>query len=213
MKLLLLGAPGSGKGTQAHILADRLSIPHISTGDMLRTAVRDATPLGQMAKQIMEKGELLPDDVMLGLVQERLQQADCVGGFILDGFPRTKQQAQSLADLQLGTLHIVNIIVPFASIVARISGRRVHLASGRAYHIVDNPPREEGKDDVTGEPLIHRDDDKEATVQVRLDVYQQEITAMIDFYSDATTNAHYVEIDGIGTIDDVAGRIVKAVTS
>jgi adenylate kinase len=171
MRLILLGAPGAGKGTQAKFICEKYSIPQISTGDMLRAAVKEGTPLGVEAKKIMDSGGLVSDEIIIGLVKDRLTQPDCSKGYLFDGFPRTIPQAQAMKDAGVPIDYVVEIDVPFDAIIDRMSGRRVHIASGRTYHLRYNPPNVEGKDDVTGEELIQRDDDKEATVRKRLDVY------------------------------------------
>lgn len=213
MRMILLGPPGAGKGTQAQVLTKQYSIPQISTGDMLRAAVKEGTELGKKAKVVMDAGGLVSDDIILGLVKERIAKDDCKNGFLLDGFPRTIAQAQALVDNQIGIDAVVEIQVPDEKIVKRMSGRRVHLASGRTYHIVYNPPKVEGKDDVTGEPLTIRKDDEEATVRQRLAVYHQQTAPLIDFYKSQASkgSTKYVAVDGNRDVqvvaDDIIGQI------
>ncbi|MDT8429453.1 MAG: adenylate kinase [Pseudomonadales bacterium] len=182
MRVILLGAPGAGKGTQAHFITSKLGIPQISTGDMLRAAVKAGSPLGQKVKQIMAEGGLVADDIIIALVKERIEDADCQKGFLLDGFPRTIPQAQAMVDAGILIDVVIDINVPDEEIIKRLSGRRVHPASGRVYHIEYNPPQEPGKDDITGETLIQRDDDKEETVRKRLKVYHEQSKPLVDFY-------------------------------
>lgn len=215
MKLILLGAPGAGKGTQAKYICEKFGIPQISTGDMLRAAVKAGTPLGLEAKKIMDAGGLVRDDIIIGLVKERITEADCKNGFLFDGFPRTIPQAEAMRDAGVTLDFVVEIDVPDTSIVDRMSGRRVHLSSGRTYHIKYNPPKIKGKDDDTGEELIQRDDDKEETVKKRLAVYHEQTEVLVGFYSqmatsgDATT-PKYVKIDGTQTVDMVRDATLKA---
>src|SRR6187402_2842288 len=183
MRLILLGPPGAGKGTQANFIREKFGIPQISTGDMLRAAVKAGTPLGVAAKKVMDSGALVGDDIIIGLVRERVTQPDCAKGFLFDGFPRTIPQADALKAAGVKLDHVLEIDVPFEAIVERMSGRRSHPASGRTYHVKFNPPKQEGKDDVTGEPLIQRDDDKEETVKKRLDVYVAQTKPLIDYYN------------------------------
>ena len=183
MRLILLGAPGAGKGTQAQFICEKFGIPQISTGDMLRAAVKAGTPLGIAAKKIMDAGGLVSDDIIIGLVKDRLTQPDCHKGYLFDGFPRTIPQAQAMKDAAVPIDYVLEIDVPFDAIIERMSGRRVHPASGRSYHIKFNPPKVNGKDDVTGEPLIQRDDDQEATVRKRLQVYTDQTRPLVDYYS------------------------------
>lgn len=211
MRLILLGAPGAGKGTQAQYITEAFGIPQISTGDMLRAAVKAGTPLGQQAKAIMESGGLVSDDIIIGLVKERIAEPDCASGFLFDGFPRTIPQAQAMVDAGVKIDHVVEIDVDHEEIVTRLSGRRVHPGSGRVYHLVYNPPRDEGKDDVTGEELVHRDDDSEETVRKRLAVYLEQTRPLVDFYSsmegaDAPT---YHRIAGVGEVSDIRDRILE----
>jgi adenylate kinase len=217
MRLILLGGPGAGKGTQANFIKEKFAIPQISTGDMLRAAVKAGTPLGMQAKRIMDEGGLVSDDIILGLVKDRIQQSDCASGFLFDGFPRTIPQAQAMKDEGVDIEYVVEIAVDDAEIIKRMSGRRVHLASGRTYHVIYNPPKQEGKDDVTGEPLIQRDDDTEETVRKRLEVYHAQTEPLVEYYSrwaeggDAKA-PKYVRIDGIGTVDEIRDRIFAALS-
>ena len=211
MRLILIGPPGAGKGTQAAFIKERFGIPQISTGDMLRAAVKAGTELGKAAKVIMDQGGLVSDDIIIGLVKERLTQDDCKKGFLFDGFPRTIPQAQALQAAGVPIDFVLEIAVPDAEIVERMSGRRIHPASGRSYHIKYNPPKVEGKDDVTGEPLVQRDDDKEEVVMKRLAVYHQQTEALVKFYSDlAKSGPQYRAISGIGSIDTIRERVFEA---
>lgn len=215
MRLILIGPPGAGKGTQAAFIKERLAIPQISTGDMLRAAVKAGTPLGLKAKSVMESGALVSDDIILGLMEERLAQPDCKNGFLLDGFPRTIPQAEALKKTGIPIDFVLEISVPDDEIVRRISGRRVDPVSGRTYHIVYNPPKVEGKDDVTGDPLIQRDDDKEDVVRHRLEVYHNQTEALVKFYGDLAksgdkTAPQYRAISGLGTIDEITARVFDA---
>ncbi|MFA6700058.1 MAG: adenylate kinase [Thiomicrospira sp.] len=213
MKLILLGAPGAGKGTQAQFLTKQYAIVQISTGDMLRAAIKQGTELGKQAKAFMDAGKLVTDELIIALVKERIAQADCANGFLLDGFPRTVPQADALAEAGVGIDAVVEIDVPDEVIVERMSGRRAHLASGRTYHIVYNPPKVEGKDDETGEDLVQRDDDKPNVVKDRLTVYHQQTAPLIDYYQNvAQHNAalKYVRIDGTQPIADVEKAIIQA---
>jgi len=214
MRLILLGGPGAGKGTQANYIKERYQIPQISTGDMLRAAVKAGTELGQKAKAVMDSGGLVPDDVIIGLVKERITQPDCKKGFLFDGFPRTIPQADAMKDAGVAIDAVVDIDVPDQEIIKRMSGRRVHLASGRTYHITFNPPKVDGKDDVTGEPLIQRDDDKEETVRKRLEVYHNQTEPLIGYYkewesSGAADAPKYIRIEGIGKVDEIRDNIFK----
>ncbi len=182
MRIILLGAPGAGKGTQAQFIMEKYGVPQISTGDMLRAAIKAGTELGLQAKAVIDAGELVSDDIILGLVKERISQDDCANGFLLDGFPRTIPQADGLKEIGIAIDYVLEFDVPDDVIVERMSGRRAHLASGRTYHLVYNPPKEEGKDDVTGEPLVVRDDDKEETVRARLNVYHNQTAPLIAYY-------------------------------
>lgn len=215
MRLILIGPPGAGKGTQAAFIKERFAIPQISTGDMLRAAVKAGTPLGLKAKSVMESGALVSDDIILGLMEERLAQLDCKNGFLLDGFPRTIPQAEALKKTGIPIDFVLEISVPDDEIVRRISGRRVDPVSGRTYHIVYNPPKVEGKDDVTGDPLIQRDDDKEDVVRHRLEVYHNQTEALVKFYGDLAksgdkTAPQYRAISGLGTIDEITARVFDA---
>jgi len=215
MRLILLGGPGAGKGTQANYIKDRYSIPQISTGDMLRAAVKAGTELGKKAKGYMDAGGLVPDAVIIGLVKERILQPDCAKGFLFDGFPRTIPQADAMKDAGVPIDAVVDIDVPDAEIIKRMSGRRVHLASGRTYHVIFNPPKVEGRDDATGEPLIQRDDDKEETVKKRLQVYHDQTEPLIGYYKkwEATGEAaapRYVRIEGVGKVDQIRDGIFAA---
>ena len=214
MRLILLGGPGAGKGTQANYIKERYQIPQISTGDMLRAAVKAGTELGKKAKAVMDSGGLVPDDVIIGLVKERITQPDCKKGFLFDGFPRTIPQADAMKDAGVAIDAVVDIDVPDQEIIKRMSGRRVHLASGRTYHVTFNPPKVEGKDDATGEPLIQRDDDKEETVRKRLDVYHNQTEPLIGYYKKWETSGEaaapkYVRIEGIGKVDEIRDKIFK----
>ena len=215
MKLILLGAPGAGKGTQAAFVCQKYGIPQISTGDMLRAAVKAGTPLGLQAKAVMESGGLVSDDLIINLVKERIAQPDCANGFLFDGFPRTIPQADAMKVAGVKLDYVLEIDVPDASIIQRMSGRRVHVASGRTYHVVFNPPKVEGKDDVTGEDLIQRADDAEDTVRKRLEVYQSQTRPLVDYYSQwaATGDAaapQYRAISGTGTVDEITARAFAA---
>lgn len=209
MKVILLGGPGAGKGTQAGYIKEKYNIPQISTGDMLRAHVKAGSELGVAAKKIMDEGGLVSDDIIMGMVQERIKEDDCANGYLFDGFPRTIPQAEALKEAGVPIDAVVEIDVADEEIIKRMSGRRVHLASGRTYHIVFNPPAEEGKDDVTGEPLIQRDDDQEATVKERLKVYHDQTEPLIDFYSKEADagNCKYVKINGIGSVEDIRDQI------
>jgi adenylate kinase len=215
MRLILLGAPGAGKGTQATFLCQKYGIPQISTGDMLRAAVKAGTPLGLAAKKVMDSGALVSDDIIIGLVKERLAQPDCAKGFLFDGFPRTLPQAEAMKNAGVPIDCVLEIDVPFAAIVERMSGRRSHPASGRTYHVKFNPPKVAGLDDVTGEPLIQRDDDREETVQKRLEVYAAQTRPLVDYYTQWANrdpqNAPKVrKIDGVGTVEEITGRALAA---
>jgi len=211
----LLGGPGAGKGTQAGYLKQRYAIPQISTGDMLRAAVRDGSPLGKEAKAIMDAGDLVPDDLIIGLVKERIIEPDCQAGFLFDGFPRTIPQAQALRDSGVPIDFVLEIAVDDEEIVKRMSGRRTHVQSGRSYHVIYNPPRQEGLDDETGEPLVQREDDSEDTVRNRLSVYHEQTEPLIEFYSSWAAGgddkaAEYVRIDGIGSVENIRDRAFSA---
>ena len=212
MRVILLGGPGAGKGTQANYIKEKYNIPQISTGDMLRAAVKAGTPLGVEAKKVMDAGGLVSDDIILGLIDERLKEDDCNNGYLFDGFPRTLAQADALKDQGIPVDAVVEIDVDDDEIIRRMSGRRVHLASGRTYHIVFNPPKEEGKDDETGEPLIQRDDDQEDTVRERLSVYHDQTEPLIDYYSKWAAAGgegapRYIKINGIGKVDEIRDAI------
>ena len=215
MRLILLGPPGAGKGTQAAFIKERYGIPQISTGDMLRAAVKAGTPLGLAAKQVMDSGGLVSDDLIIGLVKDRLAQADCAAGYLFDGFPRTLPQADAMKDANVTIDVVLEIDVPDADIVERMSGRRVHAASGRTYHVKFNPPKVAGRDDATGEELIQRDDDREETVRKRLQVYQSQTRPLVDYYARwaATGDARaprYERISGLGTVDEIRERAFRA---
>ncbi|MEZ7827771.1 MAG: adenylate kinase [Brachymonas denitrificans] len=218
MKLILLGAPGAGKGTQATFICQKYGIPQISTGDMLRAAVKAGTPLGIEAKKVMDAGGLVSDDLIINLVKERIAQPDCANGFLFDGFPRTIPQAEAMKEAGVNLDYVLEIDVPFEAIIERMSGRRSHPASGRTYHVKFNPPKEEGKDDVTGEPLVQRDDDKEETVKKRLEVYSQQTRPLVDYYSnwakeDAAAAPKYRAISGMGDVTEITDRAFKALES
>ncbi|AMK77592.1 MULTISPECIES: adenylate kinase [Methylomonas] len=208
MRIILLGSPGSGKGTQAQFITEKFAIPQISTGDMLRAAVREGTPLGIEAKKVMDAGGLVSDEIILGLIKERIAQDDCKNGFLLDGFPRTIAQAEGLAKMGVELDHVIEIAVDDEEIIKRMSGRRVHMASGRTYHVVFNPPKQEGLDDVTGEPLIQRDDDKEETVRKRLSVYHEQTKPLVGFYSAPGQNAKFASIAGVGSVSDITTKLL-----
>jgi adenylate kinase len=213
MKVILLGPPGAGKGTQAQFITEKYGIPQISTGDMLRSAVKAGTELGLKVKDIMASGGLVSDEIIIALVEERIQQSDCSNGFLFDGFPRTIPQAQALVDAGIAIECVVEMAVDDEQIVSRLSGRRVHENSGRVYHIQHNPPKNEGLDDETQEPLIQREDDKEATIRNRLSIYHSQTKPLVEFYTELS-NAENSElvfstIDGLGGLDEVQARIVK----
>ena len=215
MRVILLGGPGAGKGTQANYIAEKYGIPQISTGDMLRSAVKAGTPLGLEAREIMEAGGLVSDETILALVKDRIAQDDCTNGFLLDGFPRTIVQAESLREQGIEIDHVVEIGVDDEEIIRRMSGRRVHPASGRTYHVLFNPPRIEGRDDVTGEALVQRQDDQEHTVRERLNVYHQQTEPLIGYYSDwsalgGTEAPSYLRIEGVGAVEEIRARIFAA---
>ena len=215
MKIILLGGPGAGKGTQAQFITEHFQIPQISTGDMLRAAVAAGTEVGLQAKAVMDAGQLVSDEIILALVKERITQPDCEQGFLFDGFPRTIPQAQALKDNQVNIDYVVEIAVDDAEIIKRMSGRRVHLPSGRTYHVIFNPPRREGVDDETGEALIQREDDHEDTVKNRLSVYHAETSPLIDFYQRWSEQGdarapRYVRIDGIGDVTSIRDSIINS---
>jgi len=215
VRLILLGGPGAGKGTQAGFITQRYGIPQISTGDMLRGAVKAGTPLGLAARQVMDRGELVSDDIIIGLVKERIKAPDCANGFLFDGFPRTIPQAEAMRNSGVQIEHAVEIAVPDGVIIERMSGRRVHQPSGRTYHVKYNPPKVAGKDDATGEALMQRDDDKEETVRNRLDVYHRQTEPLLAYYAKWAAEGNgqapkYHRIDGIGTVDQVRDRVFAA---
>jgi len=215
MRLILLGGPGAGKGTQANYIKEKYRIPQISTGDMLRAAVKAGTELGKKAKAVMDAGQLVPDEVIIGLVKERIKEPDCQKGFLFDGFPRTIPQADAMKAAGVQIDAVVDVDVPDGEIIKRMSGRRVHLASGRTYHVTFNPPKVAGKDDVTGEPLIQRDDDREETVRKRLAVYHQQTEPLIGYYkkwkeSGDRKAPQYVRIRGIGKVEEIRDKIFSA---
>ena len=214
MRLILLGPPGAGKGTQAAFITEHYGIPQISTGDMLRAAVKAGTPLGVAAKKIMDAGGLVSDDIIIGLVQDRLKQSDCSKGYLFDGFPRTIPQADALKQAHVALDFVIEIAVPEEDIIDRMSGRRVHPASGRSYHLSFNPPKVAEQDDLTGEPLVQRDDDKEETVRHRLKVYRDQTRPLVDYYSswagsDATA-PRYRKVEGVGSVDEIKTKIFTA---
>jgi adenylate kinase len=214
MRVILLGAPGAGKGTQATAIKEKFNIPQISTGDMLRAAVKAGTQLGLEAKKFMDAGGLVPDEVIIGLVKERIKDADCANGFLFDGFPRTIPQAEAMKQAGVDIDYVVEIDVPDEEIVKRLSGRRVHLSSGRTYHVEFNPPKVAGKDDVTGEDLIQRDDDKEDTIKKRLEVYHTQTEQLVGYYSEWAAQGgkapKYVRVHGIGSVDGIRDQIFAA---
>ena len=207
MHVILLGSPGSGKGTQAQFITKKYAIPQISTGDMLRAAVRDGTPLGVEAKKVMDAGGLVSDNIILGLIKERIALPDCADGFLLDGFPRTIAQAEGLEALGVKIDHVIEINVADEEIVKRIAGRRMHPQSGRTYHIEFNPPKSQGIDDDTGEPLIQRDDDKEDTVRKRLCIYHEQTKPLVDYYSATGRKVKFSSIAGIGIVDEITKKV------
>jgi adenylate kinase len=212
MRIILLGAPGAGKGTQAQLIMQKFGIPQISTGDMLRAAVKAGTELGLAAKKIMDAGGLVSDDIIIGLVKDRIAQPDCAKGFLFDGFPRTIPQAEAMIDAGVDIDHVIEIDVPDAEIIERLSGRRVHPASGRVYHVKYNAPKVAGKDDATGDDLVQRDDDREETVKKRLDVYHTQTKQLVDFYQKLAANGSaraptYACIAGVGQVDEIAAKV------
>ncbi len=209
MRVILLGGPGAGKGTQANYIKDKYNIPQISTGDMLRAHVKSGSELGVAAKKIMDEGGLVSDDIIMGMVKARITEADCANGYLFDGFPRTIPQAEALKEAGVAIDAVVEIDVPDGEIIKRMSGRRVHLTSGRTYHVVFNPPKVEGKDDETGEDLIQRDDDQEDTVKARLDIYHEQTEPLVAFYSKQAEagDCNYVKINGVGGVDDIRDQI------
>jgi adenylate kinase len=214
MRVILLGGPGAGKGTQANYIKGHFNIPQISTGDMLRAHVKQGTDLGKAAKKIMDEGGLVSDDIIMGMVKERIAQDDCKNGYLFDGFPRTIPQAEALKAAGVEIDAVVEIDVPDEEIIKRMSGRRVHLPSGRTYHVSFNPPKEAGKDDITGEALIQRDDDKEETVRARLKVYHDQTEPLIDFYGKeaAAGSCRYLKINGVGSVDEIRTAIVDGLS-
>jgi adenylate kinase len=218
MRLILLGPPGAGKGTQATFICEKFGIPQISTGDMLRAAVKAGTPLGLQAKAVMDSGALVSDEIIIGLVKERIKQEDCANGFLFDGFPRTLPQADAMKAAQVHLDYVLEIDVPFDAIIERMSGRRVHVASGRTYHLSFNPPKVANCDDVTGEPLIQRVDDKEETVKNRLDVYSAQTRPLVEYYSNWAKNSpdqapKYRAISGLGSVEEIKHRALTALAS
>ena len=218
MRLILLGAPGAGKGTQAAFICEKYGIPQISTGDMLRAAVKAGTPLGLQADTVMKSGALVSDQLIIDLVKERIAQPDCAQGFLFDGFPRTIPQADAMKSAGVKLDYVLEIDVPFEAIIDRMSGRRSHPASGRTYHVKFNPPKTEGKDDVTGEDLIQREDDKEATVSKRLEVYSAQTRPLVDYYADWARQEpdrapRYRAISGIGSVDEITRRALEALAA
>ena len=215
MRIILLGAPGAGKGTQAQILKDKFNIPQISTGDMLRSAIKANTKLGLEAKQFMDSGALVPDQLIIELVKERIQDSDCKQGFLLDGFPRTIPQAEAMKEAAITIDMVIEIDVPDNVILDRLSGRRTHIASGRIYHIHNNPPKIQGKDDVTGEDLVQRDDDKEETILKRLNVYHSQTKPLVDYYlkwsASENEGLRYIKINGLGNVNDIQKSIFEQI--
>ena len=215
MRLILLGAPGAGKGTQATYIKEKFNIPQISTGDMMRAAVKAGTQLGLEARKYMDAGGLVPDEVIIGLVKERIKDADCQAGFLFDGFPRTIPQAEAMKQAGVDIDYVVEIDVPDEEIIKRMSGRRMHLPSGRTYHVIFNPPKVAGKDDVTGEDLVQREDDREETVMKRLEVYHNQTKQLVGYYSDWSRQGtgkapKYVCVSGIGAVEEIRNRIFSA---
>jgi adenylate kinase len=215
VKVILLGPPGAGKGTQAQFVCDEYGIPQISTGDMLRAAVSAGTPLGKRVKQVMDSGALVSDDIIIALVKDRISQPDCANGFLFDGFPRTIPQAQAMVDAGVDIDRVLEIDVPEEEIVRRLSGRRVHESSGRVYHLVYNPPKQEERDDETGEPLVQRDDDREDTVRERLRVYREQTYPLVKFYQALAerSNVRYRRVSGLGSVEEIKESIRRALES
>ncbi|MFO1391427.1 MAG: adenylate kinase [Agitococcus sp.] len=212
MRIILLGPPGAGKGTQAQVITQQFQIPQISTGDMLRAAVKAGTELGIAAKKIMDAGGLVSDEIIIGLVKERLTQPDCVNGCLFDGFPRTIPQAEALMQAGVDINYVLEIAVPDAEIISRLSGRRVHPNSGRVYHIQHNPPKVDGKDDVTGEDLVQRDDDKEETIKKRLDIYHAQTAQLVGFYQTLSASGNpsapkYAKVEGVGSVEAISAKV------
>lgn len=217
MRIILLGAPGAGKGTQAQFIKEKYDIPQISTGDMLRAAVKAGTEMGLQAKQKMDAGELVSDDIIIGIVKERVKEDDCKNGYLLDGFPRTIPQADAMREHNIDVDYVVEIDVDHEEIVKRLGGRRVHPDSGRVYHVTYNAPKEAGKDDVTGEPLIQREDDKEATVRRRLAVYEEQTRPLVAYYSDwaekdSEKAPEYISVEGVGSVEDIRDAIFSGLS-
>ncbi len=214
MRVILLGSPGSGKGTQAQFITEKFGIPQISTGDMLRAAVREGTPLGLEAKKVMEAGQLVSDSIILGLIKERIQLDDCKNGFLLDGFPRTIAQADGLSEMGISLDYVIEIAVGDEEIIKRLGGRRVHPGSGRTYHVLFNPPRRDNLDDETGEPLVQREDDKEETVRKRLAVYHEQTKPLVVYYQNKAREGllKYASIAGVGSVEEITGKVLSALS-
>ncbi len=215
MRVILLGAPGAGKGTQAQFICERFGIPQVSTGDMLRAAIKAGTDLGKQVKEVMDSGGLVSDDLIIGLIKERITQEDCANGFLFDGFPRTIPQAEALVEANIELDHVLEIAVADEEIVARLSGRRVHPDSGRIYHVEHNPPKVAGKDDVTGEDLIQRDDDKEETVRKRLQVYHTQTKPLVEFYKQLAADKgapKCSKVEGIGSVEQITAKVLAALS-
>lgn len=212
MRVILLGPPGAGKGTQAQFICEEFGIPQISTGDMLRAAIKAETALGLQVKEVMASGGLVSDEIIIGIVKERIAEADCANGFLFDGFPRTIPQAEALETAGVAIDHVLEIAVDDEQIVSRMSGRRVHEASGRVYHIAHNPPKQEGVDDETGEPLVQREDDHEETVRTRLNVYHEQTEPLVAFYNGKSGDSSpvYSCVEGVGSVDDIRGKVLGA---
>lgn len=215
MRAILLGPPGAGKGTQAQFICQKFAIPQISTGDMLRAAVKAETAMGLQVKEVMASGGLVSDEIIIGIIKERIVQPDCANGFLFDGFPRTIPQADALLAAGVSIDHVLEISVADEEIVARMSGRRVHEASGRVYHVVFNPPAKEGLDNETGDPLIQREDDHEDTVRKRLEVYHDQTAPLVEFYQSksAETGAQYHRVEGVGTVDEISQKVIAALST